>query len=98
QPPLVLPNYLDAVVRAAAVNDDVLQVGVALQQHGADGLLDELPLVVRRRHDADPGPGRRVVRPPRRTRLLRPRPAGLARRRRRALTRRRLRAARAGAT
>src|SRR5262245_37259570 len=45
QPWLVFANDLDAVVGAAAVDDDVFQVGIALQQDGSNRLLEECGLV-----------------------------------------------------
>ena len=57
---LVVANDLDGTVCASAVDDDVFEVRIALQQVGADGLLDELPLVVARRLDRDAQPWRAV--------------------------------------
>ena len=41
----VLSDNLNAVIRAAAVDDDVLKIRVTLLQDGEDGLFKELPLV-----------------------------------------------------
>ena len=57
QPGFIPANHLHAAVGAAAVDDDVLQVGVSLQQYRPDGLLDELSLVVRGGNDAHPRAG-----------------------------------------
>lgn len=54
---LVFLDDLHAAVGAAAVDDDVLQVGVVLQQDRADGLFQVLHLVVGGGDDADLGPG-----------------------------------------
>ena len=87
QPRLVLADNLHAVVGAAAVNNDVFQVRVALYQDRTDGLFDELSLIVGRRDDAHPWPGAPIWHLVRKLwAFLRPRPAGFARRRRRKFT------------
>ena len=57
QPGLIFPDDIQGVIGAAAVDDDVFQVGIALQQDRADGLLDELPLVEGGGDHADLRPG-----------------------------------------
>jgi len=57
QPGLVLLDDIHASIDGASIDDDVFQVGVALQQHRADGFFQELCLVEGWRDDADPGPG-----------------------------------------
>ena len=60
QPVFVSPDDIDGAVGRAAVHDDVLEIGVALKEDGADCLLDELALIVARRDDGDARPGRAV--------------------------------------
>ena len=43
----VLSDNLDTLIRAPAVNNDVLQVGITLQQNRANGLFEVLSLIVR---------------------------------------------------
>jgi len=57
---LILADDVHTAISAAAVNDDVFQVRIPLEQHRADGILDELRLVIRWRDDAHPGPGRAI--------------------------------------
>ena len=54
---LVAAQDGQCAIAGSAVNDDVLQARTPLQQHRANSLLDERPLVVRGRDDADPRPG-----------------------------------------
>ena len=75
----VFPDDIDGAVCRAAVHDDVFEVGVALEEDGADRLLDELALVVARRDNGDARPGRAVGLGGRQGRRLhRPWPASLA--------------------
>src|SRR5262249_46096980 len=53
----VLRDDRGRLVGGAVVDDDVLQVRVALEQDGADRRLDPARLVVGRRDEADPRPG-----------------------------------------
>ncbi len=46
KPGLVLLDDFDAAIGGAAVDDDVFQVRVALEQHRADSFLDVLCLVI----------------------------------------------------
>ena len=46
QPRFVLFNDLYTIVAGVTVNDDVFQIGVALEQNRPDGCFDESPLVV----------------------------------------------------
>ncbi len=57
QPPSVFVDDLPTVVCAAAVDDDALEVWIALQQHRTNGGLEEITLVVRRSYDGDARPG-----------------------------------------
>ena len=76
-PRLVLLNDFHALVGAPPIHHDVLQIRIPLQEHRANRLFDELPLVVAGRDDADLGPGRSVgLRVGKRVALLGPRPAG----------------------
>src|SRR2546427_12941186 len=56
KPGFVPLDNLHGVVHAPSINDDILQVWVALQEHGADGRFDELALIVRWRDDTDAWP------------------------------------------
>src|SRR5712671_1598905 len=44
---------VDALVRAAAVDDDVLDLRAFLAEHRSDGLFEESPLIERGSHDAE---------------------------------------------
>src|SRR5438034_1056636 len=50
---LVLPDHPDALICAATVDDDVLEVRIALVEHRANGPLDERALVEGRCDDRD---------------------------------------------
>ena len=78
---VAVEDRLGSVPRAP-VHDKVLEPRVVLQQHAADGLLEEGRVPKARGHDADEG---RRPRPRHRQGLDRPRPAGPAVRRRRQL-------------
>jgi hypothetical protein len=56
EPVGIAPDDLDAPVRRAAVDDEVLDRLVVLREHGLDRLGEELRLVVGRRDDADERP------------------------------------------
>ncbi len=56
QPVFILTDDVHAAVIGAAVNDDILNVGVVLVQDRQDGLLQELGLIVRWSNNADPRP------------------------------------------
>ena len=52
RPGFILADGFHTAISAPTINDDVFQIGIPLQQHQADCLLNELRLVVRRRDDA----------------------------------------------
>src|SRR5437016_1030235 len=62
EPALVLLDDLHAAVARAAVDDQVLEIGIVLVQDAEDGSLQELRLMEGGRHDRDPGAGRCVRR------------------------------------
>lgn len=55
QPAFILPDDFCRVIRTAAINDDVLQVGIVLIEHRQDGLLQVMSLVEGGGDDGDFG-------------------------------------------
>jgi hypothetical protein len=77
----VFLNDLNGIICAAAVENDVLYVRVALEKHRANSAFDELPLIIRRCDHTDGWPwraGRVCIRQS--LALYRPRPTSPARR------------------
>ena len=51
----IFPDDLNSAVGAAAVDDDVFEIRISLQQHRTDGFFQVLRLVIRRGNDRYPG-------------------------------------------